>query len=128
MKPYYYVYRVGNKAPTIRHYSLLVATKEAERLSNQHPGETFEILQCLGITRTAKASTFWMDGVAPPTDEDTPDDGWIEHDPTGPVPKVCSMVRFKDGDEVCDSACKWPINHWDHTTAFNACHITHYKP
>jgi hypothetical protein len=47
MKPYYYVYRVGYKFPTVQHYTLISAAKEAERLSNQHPGEVFEILQCL---------------------------------------------------------------------------------
>jgi hypothetical protein len=63
MKPYYYVYRVGGKFPTVQHYTLTSAKKEAERLSNQHPGEVFEILQCLAITRTVLAQTFWMDGV-----------------------------------------------------------------
>lgn len=66
MKTYYYVYRVGQKGPTIKHHTLTSAANEAERLSNQHPGETFEILQCLAVTRTALAKTFWMDGIDPP--------------------------------------------------------------
>lgn len=66
MNPYYYVYRVGYKFPTIKHHTLTSAANEAERLSNQHPGETFEILQCLAVTRTVLAKTFWMDGVTPP--------------------------------------------------------------
>jgi hypothetical protein len=65
MKPYYYVYRVGHKGPTIKHDTLTSATTEAERLSNQHPGEAFEILKCLAVTRTTEAKTFWMDGVTP---------------------------------------------------------------
>jgi hypothetical protein len=66
MPPYYYVYRVGYGKPTIKHATLESATTESERLAGQHPGETFEILQCLGITRTITPQTFWMDGVTPP--------------------------------------------------------------
>jgi hypothetical protein len=70
MKPYYYVYRVGHKGPTIKHDTLTSATTEAERLSNQHPGETFEILQCLAITRTVMAKTFWLDGLVIPLNKE----------------------------------------------------------
>lgn len=66
MTSYYYVYRVGQKGPTIKHPTLTSAADEAERLANQHPGETFEILQCVAVTRTVLAKTFWMDGVTPP--------------------------------------------------------------
>ena len=66
MNSHYYVYRVGHTKPTIRHHTLASAANEAERLSSQHPGETFEILQCLAVTRTVLAKTFWMDGVTPP--------------------------------------------------------------
>ena len=66
MNPYYYVYRVGHKFPTIKHHTLTSAAYEAERLSNQHPGETFEILQCQAVTRTVLPKTFWMDGITPP--------------------------------------------------------------
>jgi hypothetical protein len=66
MNSHYYVYRVGHKGPTIKHESLTSAAHEAERLSAQHPGEVFEILQCLGMTRTVTPQTFWMDGVTPP--------------------------------------------------------------
>lgn len=66
MEPHYYVYRVGHTKPTIKHHTLKSAAIEAERLSNQHPGETFEILKCLAVTRTVLAKTFWMDGVTPP--------------------------------------------------------------
>lgn len=33
MKPYYYVYRVGNRAPTVRHATPALAAAEAERLA-----------------------------------------------------------------------------------------------
>lgn len=66
MNTYYYVYRVGYKFPTIKHHTLTSAANEAERLANQHPGETFEILQCQAVTRTVLVKTFWMDGVTPP--------------------------------------------------------------
>ena len=66
MTPYYYVYRVGYGKPTIKHATLESAATESERLAGQHPGETFEILKCLGITRTVTPQTFWMDGVIPP--------------------------------------------------------------
>lgn len=45
---------------------LLWAEIGEERLSNQHPGETFEILQCLAVTRTVMAKTFWLDGLVIP--------------------------------------------------------------
>ena len=63
MKPYYYIYRVGYGKPTIKHYSLKDAQIESLRLAAQHPGETFEILLCMGITQTTTPRTFWMDGV-----------------------------------------------------------------
>jgi hypothetical protein len=67
MSTYYYVYRVGyNHPPKVKHASLELAVKEAERLAAQHPGESFEVLQCLAVTRTITPHTFWMDGVTPP--------------------------------------------------------------
>lgn len=64
MKPHYYVTHpelsIGNKYET-----LAEATAEAEQLAEKHPGTTFEILQCLGVSSVPKASTFWMDGVEP---------------------------------------------------------------
>lgn len=66
MTPYFYVYRVGDRGPTIKHPTLEAAKKEAERLSARHPGATFEILQCLGVTKTVEPQTFWMDGMIPP--------------------------------------------------------------
>lgn len=65
MKPYYYVYRVGHKHPAIKHATPALAAAEAERLAAQHPGDTFEVLQCLAITRTTAPVTFWLDGCGP---------------------------------------------------------------
>ena len=64
MKPHYYVTHpelsIGNK-----HKTLADATAEAERLAEKHPGTTFEILQCLGVSSVPKASTVWMDAAEP---------------------------------------------------------------
>lgn len=67
MKPYYYVYRTSeNRGPKIRHATLSLAVTEAERLASQHPGDSFEVLQCVAISRITKpAATFYMDGVQP---------------------------------------------------------------
>jgi hypothetical protein len=66
MKPYYYIFRVGGSYPRIKHPTLESAHTEAMRLAAQHPGDSFEILQCLATTRTINPQTFWMDGVIPP--------------------------------------------------------------
>jgi hypothetical protein len=65
MKTYYYVYRVGSHIPKAKHLTIESAEAEAMRLAAQHPGDTFEILQCQGITRTTTPQTFWMDGFQP---------------------------------------------------------------
>jgi hypothetical protein len=70
MTPYYYVYKYGDKAPRVRHSTLHDATQEAERLAKENPGSYFEILQCLGFSRTTEASTFWVDGAGPAGSKD----------------------------------------------------------
>jgi hypothetical protein len=63
MKPYYYVYRYQKHAPIVRHATLASAQAEAERLATQHPGDSFEILKAVGVSRiNGPASTFFMDG------------------------------------------------------------------
>lgn len=64
MKPYYCIRHVGppNSTP---HATAALAAAEAERLAAQHPGDTFEVLQCLAITRTSAPSTFWFDDCGP---------------------------------------------------------------
>ena len=75
MKPYYYIFRVGGSHPRFKHPTLESAHTEAMRLAAQHPGDSFEILQCLATTRTVNPQTFWMDGVIPPnTQFAQPDD------------------------------------------------------
>lgn len=66
MTPHYYVYCLTAGNPTVRHATLAEAQAEAERLAEKHPGRAFEILRCVGIAQTSKASTFWMDGEGPP--------------------------------------------------------------
>jgi len=66
MKPYYYVARVGGSPPTVKHDTLELARGEAMRLAAKHPGESFEILQCMGVARCSEPSVFWVDGVTPP--------------------------------------------------------------
>jgi len=61
MKTHYYVRRVHAHA-TLKHATLATATAESLRLSAKHPGEVFEILQCLGMSQTTTAATFWADG------------------------------------------------------------------
>ena len=66
MKPYFYTFNRHHGIPTVKHDSLEIAQGEAERLAAKQPGQTFEILRCVGIAQTSKASTFWMDGEEPP--------------------------------------------------------------
>ena len=98
MKPYFYVQRVGDRPATVKHPTLESAHKESLRLAGQHPGATFEILQCVGITRTTEPSTFWNDGCDPTAEEYSVDGQWKPN--TGDMP--CSEgthveVSFRDG-------------------------------
>lgn len=77
MKPYYYVYEYGNKAPRVRHATMEQAENEAKRLAGTSPGASFEILMAVGITRVTTPQTFWMDGVI--------------------GPHICEMHRIMDG-------------------------------
>jgi len=64
MKPYYYVHCIHYKS-IVKYYTLESAHREAMRLSEQHKGYVFEILQCVGLVRIVKPQVFWMDGVNP---------------------------------------------------------------
>ena len=71
MKPYYYIFRVGGSHPrgkrgNVKYLTMQEADAEAMRLAGQHPGDTFEILKCIGIVRATTPQAFWMDGVIPP--------------------------------------------------------------
>ena len=67
MKPYYYVFKSSGHPPSKRHESVYEAQKESYRLASLHPGQSFEILKCVGITSSPcpAPSIFWMDGVNP---------------------------------------------------------------
>ena len=65
MKPYYYL-KVSQFLQPKRYENLEDAERDSLKWANDDPGTTVEILQCVGITSTPKASTFWMDGVIPP--------------------------------------------------------------
>jgi hypothetical protein len=60
--------RIGGSAPTRKHETLQSAHIESLRLARENSGHTFEILQCLGITRMQNPTTFWNDGATPPHD------------------------------------------------------------
>lgn len=56
-------------------------------------------------------------------------DGWIKHDPSGPVPADWSLVRFADGEALGNRpSAGWPECYWNHTNGPIRTHITHYKP
>jgi hypothetical protein len=60
--PYYYVYRVGDRrGPVVKHWNLDSAVAESQRLSRQHPGDLFELLKCVGQTRTTEPVTKLFD-------------------------------------------------------------------
>jgi hypothetical protein len=63
MKPYYYVFKTSGQPPNKRHKTIKSARLESLRRASLHPGQSFEILMCLGITQTSKASTFWINGM-----------------------------------------------------------------
>jgi len=65
MKPYYYVYQYDGYFPKARYETLESAQKESERLAKLNPGQSFEILMCLGISRATTAQTFWNDDIYP---------------------------------------------------------------
>jgi hypothetical protein len=94
MKSHSHVYWVGYSNPTIKRATLETATAESLRLSAQHPGEVFEILECLGVSRTTTTTiTLWDDGEP---EAETP---WIDHD-GGEMPckagqKIEIMFRSK---------------------------------
>ena len=85
MKPYYYVLNRRHGIPTVKHETVEIAQSEAERMAQKNPGNSFEILRCVGITSTPKASTFWMHGEGPP---DKPRYRMLEHG-----------EKLEDGDE-----------------------------
>lgn len=74
MKPHYYVANPETFTSYSKHKTLAEATTEAERLAEKHPGTSFEILQCLGVSSVPKANTVWMDGA----ESEPVDLGWFD--------------------------------------------------
>jgi hypothetical protein len=68
MKPHYYVKFASGSQHESRHGSLAFAREAAEKLAMENPGESLEILKCVGIASCSKASTFWMDEEEPAAD------------------------------------------------------------
>jgi len=68
MKPYYYVQFTSDLENEPRHESLAEAREDAEMRAAENPGDSIEILKCVGIASCSKASTFWMDGEEPAAD------------------------------------------------------------
>jgi hypothetical protein len=83
MTPYYYIHRPGTPGPTVKHPTRAAAQTEAQRLATKHPGVTFEILQCVGLSSTPvpTATTFWLDEADKPK-------------PTNPAKQDSEMVQL----------------------------------
>jgi hypothetical protein len=69
MKPHYYI-KFASYVSLLesRPASLATAQEAAEKLAIENPGESLEILKCVGIASCSKASTFWMDEEEPAAD------------------------------------------------------------
>lgn len=63
MKPYFYIFNSKREKPTTKHATLEKAKAEAERLARKHPGESFEILLAIGVSRCPESLTFWYDNI-----------------------------------------------------------------
>ena len=112
MKPYYRILRLNHgRAPTVQHATLKEAETEALRLAGQHPGVTFEILECLGIARTTTPSIFWNDGVELPAAP-------AERYPTTPLPEgfdrwECRGFGWAAGGAIYTTGYAGPSPNWD---------------
>lgn len=63
MKPYYYVlYPLASRPEKFRSESITDAVAHSEMLASKYPGQSFEILKCVGISQISTAKTFWVDG------------------------------------------------------------------
>ena len=54
-------------------------------------------------------------------------DGWIKHDPSGPIPRNYSGVKIVNGTEDYRDIT-FPKEYWNHEHSLKSHHITHYKP
>jgi hypothetical protein len=72
METFFYVYRktnnnslapmVGVTIPSVKHATISEAITEAERLAAKHPGDSFEVLQCVAISQipAPKPTTIYL--------------------------------------------------------------------
>ena len=75
MNTFFYIYDCSNRnGPRVRHPSLEAAIKEAERLAEQHVGRTFEVLQCVAVSKVKGATTEYAQGMK--TAEETNGNEW----------------------------------------------------
>lgn len=65
MKPYYRVIKESDSYVSEKFSTLKEATKLAEDYAKTNPGENYEIVMCVGLSRINPECTFWMDGVTP---------------------------------------------------------------
>ena len=118
MKPYYRILRLNHgRAPTVQHATLKEAETEALRLAGQHPGETFEILVCLGIARTTTPSIFWNDTVENP-DGGTPAATPETRYPTTQLPEgfdrwECRGFGWGADGAIFTTGYAEPVPNWD---------------
>jgi hypothetical protein len=66
MNQYFYVYRTNDRGvylPKVKHPTLDAVSKEATRLAQQHPGDSFEILAFIGVAQATGVTTTWVDGL-----------------------------------------------------------------
>ena len=111
MKPYYRVYsNESNAAEQVE--TLADAKARAEELAAKHPGRAFEILKCVGISQTSKASTFWMDG----------------EEPTSAAPE--KKYRMLKRGEIIHSEDEYSTfgKHWIETPASGEIYSLHHFP
>lgn len=56
-QPFFMVYGMGQRQPTVRHKSIGSATREAERLAREHPGIEFYVLVTVSVSRRVDVQT-----------------------------------------------------------------------
>lgn len=70
--PFFMVYGLGQRQPTVRHKTRASATLEAERLARTHPGIEFFVLRTVSVSKKTDVLTEEMSpwDHAEPLDED----------------------------------------------------------
>lgn len=55
--PFFMVYGLGQRQPTVRHKTRASASLEAERLARMHPGVEFYVLRTVSVSKKADVIT-----------------------------------------------------------------------